>query len=148
MSNILKLYNQIIKNVANEIQLSLSPEQQTQLDETRKVNPECYKAYLRGKYNLYQLTPEGIKKGLEYLHEAVRIDPAEPFAYAGLALGYLDIAHGPFDPGDAYIKAESAALQAIKLDSTIAEIHLALAEICMYSSWKFNEAEKHFKRVT
>ncbi|MDB4584901.1 helix-turn-helix domain-containing protein, partial [Draconibacterium sp.] len=147
MSNILKLYNQIIKNVANEIQLSLSPEQQTQLEETRKVNPECYKAYLRGKYNLYQLTPEGIKKGLEYLHEAVRIDPAEPFAYAGLALGYLDIAHGPFDRGDSYIKAESAAIQAIKLDSTIAEIHLALAEICMYSSWKFNEAEKHFKKA-
>jgi len=145
MSNILKLYNQVIAKIANEIELTLSPEQQTQLNETREVNPESYKAYLRGKYNLYQQTPDGIKKGLEYLHEAVRIDPGEPLAYAGLALGYLDIAHGPFNTGDAYMKAESAALQAIKIDTTLAETHLALGELCMYSSWKFHEAEKHYK---
>ena len=147
MSDILKLYNQVIKNVANEIQLSLSPEQQTQLEEARKVNPESYKAYLRGKYNLYQLTPDGIKKGLEYLHEAIRIDPAEPFAHAVLALGYFDIAHGPFGTNDAYIKAEAAANQAMLLDDTIAEIHLVQAELCMYANWKFSEAEMHFKRA-
>ncbi|MDX1286063.1 MAG: helix-turn-helix domain-containing protein, partial [Draconibacterium sp.] len=147
MSDVLKLFSKVIKNVANEIKLSLSPEQQTQLDETREINPECYKAFLRGKYNLYQLTPEGIKKGLEYLHEAVRIDPAEPFAHAGLALGYLEIAHSPFATDDAYIKAESAALQAAKLDSSMAEVHLALGEVCIYSSWKFDEGERHYKNA-
>ncbi|OFY69000.1 MAG: hypothetical protein A2Y71_01160 [Bacteroidetes bacterium RBG_13_42_15] len=147
ISNILKLYGQVIKKVANEIQYTLSPEQQTQIDEVRKVNPDSYKAYLRGKYNLYQQTPDGVKKGLEYLHEAVRIDPAEPLAYAGLALGYLDIAHGPFNVGDAYVKAEWAAGQAIKIDTTLAETQLAHAELCMYSSWTFNEAEKFFIRA-
>lgn len=147
MGNLLKLYSQVIRKIASEIQFTLSPEQQTQLDESREVNPDSYKAYLRGKYNLYQQTPEGVKKGLEYLHEAVRIDPAEPLAYAGLALGYLDIAHGPFNAGDAYIKAESAARQAIKIDATLAESHLAQAEICMYANWKFHEAETHFKRA-
>ena len=146
LSNILKLYSQVIKNIANEIEVKLSPEQQNQLAESREVNPESYKAYLRGMFSLSQITPEGTKKGLEYLHEAVRIDPAEPFAYAGLAIGYLDVAHGPFSPADAYTKAESAASQAIKLDSSMDETHLALAELCMYSSWKFHEAEKHFKR--
>ena len=134
MSNILKLYSQVMKNIANEIEIKLSTEQQDQLGESREVNPESYKAYLRGMFYLSQLTQEGTKKGLEYLHEAVRIDPAEPFAYAGLAIGYLDVAHGPFSPADAYTKAESAASQAIKLDSSMAETHLALAELCMYSS--------------
>lgn len=146
MNNILNLYNQVLKNVANEIQLKLSPEQEDQLEESRVVHPESYKAYLRGMYHLSQITPEDTKKGLEYLYEAVKIDPAEPFAYAGLAIGYLDVAHGPFSPSDAYIKAESAANRAMKLDSSMAETHLALAEICMYSKWKFREAEKHFKR--
>ena len=63
MDNILKLYGQVIRKVASEIKYTLSPEQQTQLDEIREVNPNSYKAYLRGKYNLYQQTPEGIKKG-------------------------------------------------------------------------------------
>ncbi len=147
MDNILKLYGQVIRKVASEIQYTLSPEQQTQLDEIREVNPNSYKAYLRGKYNLYLQTPEGIKKGLEYLHEAVRIDPAEPLAYAGLALGYLDIAHGPLNAGDAYVKAESAGRQAIKLDPNLAEAQLAQAEICMYVNWDFHDAEKYFKRA-
>ncbi|MCK5135355.1 MAG: tetratricopeptide repeat protein [Bacteroidales bacterium] len=84
---------------------------------------------------------------MEYLHEAVRIDPAESLAHAGLALGYLDIAHGPLNAGDAYVKAESAGRQAIKLDPNLAEAQLAQAELCMYVSWKFHEAEKFFKRA-
>ncbi len=147
MSDILKLYGQVIRKVANEIQYTLSPGQESQLNKVREVNPESYKAYLRGKYNLYQQTPEGVKKGLEYLHEAVRIDPAEPLAYAGLALGYMDIAHGPFNAGDAYIKAESAARQATKIDPDLPEAQLAQGELYMYSSWKFHEAEQHFKEA-
>lgn len=147
MSNILKLYSQVLKNIANEIEIKLSPEQESQHDESREINPDSYKAYLRGKYCLYQLTPEGVKKGMEYLHEAVRIDPAEPFAYAGLALGYMDLAHGPFGPHDAYIKAEAAARQALKLDNTIAETHLALGEIYTYALWKFEEGESYLKHA-
>lgn len=146
MSNILKLYSQVIKSVAGEIQVRLSHEQQSRLAEPREVNPDSYKAYLRGMYHLGQITPEGTKKGLEYLHEAVRIDPAEPLAYAGLAIGYLDVAHGPFNPGDAYIKAESAANKAMKLDDTMAETHLAIASVYCYCSWNFREGVKYLKR--
>ena len=73
MSKILKLYSQVIKNIANEIEVKLSPEQQDQFGESRAVNPESYKAYLRGMFYLSQLTPEATKKGLDYLHEAVRL---------------------------------------------------------------------------
>jgi len=147
MSNILNLYNRVIKNIAKEIQLTLSPEQETQLAETRRVNPESHKAYLRGMYHIHQLTPDGMIKGMEYLHEAVRIDPADPFAYAGLALGYLEIAHGPFDYGGSYMKAAAAAFKAIELDTTIAEVYTALAELYMYSFWEFDKGEKYYKRA-
>lgn len=147
MSNILNLYNRVIKNIAKEIQLTLSPEQETQLAESREVNPESYKAYLRGMYHIHQLTADGIKKGMEYLQLAVKIDPTDPFAYAGLAIGYSEIAHGPFDPGDSYIKAAKAAFQAIELDTTIAEVYTALGESYIYSFWEFEEGEKYYKRA-
>lgn len=70
MSNLLKLYSQVIRKIASEIQFTLSPEQRSQLDESREVHPDSYKAYLRGKCNLYQQIPDGVKKGLEYLYEA------------------------------------------------------------------------------
>jgi TolB-like protein len=147
MSNILDLYNRVIKKIASEIQLTLSPEQEININETRAVNPEAYKAYLRGMYHINQLTPEGVQKGLEYLHEAVSIDPAEPFAYAGLALGYLEIAHGFFDPGDSYANAEAAIKKAQELDSTIAEVLLAQAEMNIYYYWRFGKAEKDYQRA-
>ena len=142
--NILKLHSNIAGQIAKKINLGLTTENLVKLPTSREVNPESYKAYLRGMYHLNQLTPEAKEKGLEYLHEAVRIDPGDPFAYAGLALGYLEIAHSPLDQGDALTKAEAAANQAIKLDTTMAEVYAAFGELYLYSLWEFEQAEKYF----
>jgi len=75
------------------------------------------------------------------------IDPAEAIAHAGLALGYLEIAHSPLNTGDEYAKAESAALQALKLDPKLAEVHLALAEIYLYATWNYDKSEKYFRQA-
>ena len=61
-----------------------------------------------------------------------------------MALGYLEIAHSPLDKGDALTKAEAAANQAIKLDTTMAEIYAAFGELYLYSLWEFEKAEKYF----
>ena len=145
--NILELYNNVIKEIANEINITLTPYQESKLAETRKVNPEAYKSYLLGMYNVHQLTAEGIEKGLIYLNKAIEIDPEEPLGYAGLALAYLEIEHGVFANGEAYIKANEAANKALKLDTTIAEVHGALAELNMYYFRDYVKAEKHFKKA-
>jgi TolB-like protein len=85
-TNVLKLHGGIAGQIAEKMNLELSPEDMEKIPAPHEVNPESYKAYLRGMYHLNKLTPEGMEKGLEYLHEAVRLDPNEPFAYAGLAL--------------------------------------------------------------
>jgi tetratricopeptide (TPR) repeat protein len=146
-SNVLKLLSNIADQVAEKMNLDLSPEDKEKLPSPREVNPESYKAYLRGMYHINQLTLEGKEKGLEYLHEAVRIDPGEPFAYAGLALGYLQIAHSPLDPGDALTKAEAAVNQLSKLDTTMAEFYAAMAELYLYKFWEFDKAEKYFVKA-
>lgn len=46
-----------------------------------------------------------------------------------------------------YVKARQAAGRALKLDDSLAEAHLALAEINLYSDWDFPAAEKEFKRA-
>jgi TolB-like protein/Flp pilus assembly protein TadD len=143
-SNILKLHSGIARDIAEKMNLDLSSEKKEHFPVQREVNPESYKAYLRGMYNLNTLTPEGMEKGLKYLHEAVRLDSMEPFAYAGLALGYLEIAHGPLDPGDALSKAEDAVARALELDSTMAEIYAALAEVYLYKLNRFEESERYF----
>jgi tetratricopeptide (TPR) repeat protein len=145
--NIHVVHKTIAEQVAQKIGLDLLPQDLVKLSQPCLVNPQSIEAYTRGMSEIEKTTREGRIKGLEYLHEAVRIAPEDAFANAGLALGYLTIAHSPLDPGDALIKGEEYALKAMKLDSTIAEVHAALAQAYLYKSWKFEEAEKHFKRA-
>jgi TolB-like protein/Flp pilus assembly protein TadD len=145
--NILRLHNTIAEKIAQKIDLDLLPQDLLKLPQAHMVNPQSYEAYSRGMAELEKTTEEGRKNGLEYLHEAVRVAPEDPIANAGLALGYLTVAHSPLDPGDALSKGEEFALKALNLDSTMAEVHASLAMAYLYKSWKFMEAEKHFKRA-
>jgi len=142
-----KLYNNVAGQIIKKIGFDITPENIVKLPAPRKINPETYATYLRGMYNINTLTDEGLKKGIEYLNEVLRTDPGDAFAYAAVALGYANIAHGPLDPGDALEKAEAAALQAVRLDTTIAEVYTALAFVTQYYDWKFDLAEKYFKKA-
>ena len=141
------LYNNVAGQIAGKIGLDLTAENIVKLPEPRKINPVTYATYLRGMYYLNQSTDEGLQKGIEYFNEVLRIDPADPFAYAGLAFAYITIAHGPFDTGDALDKADAAALQAIRLDTTMADVYGALAVVAQYYTWKFDLAEKYYKKA-
>jgi TolB-like protein/Flp pilus assembly protein TadD len=143
-TNILKLHGGIASQIAEKMNMELSSDDLDILSKPRKVNPESYKAYLRGMHHLNMDTPEAKEKGLEYLHEAVRIDPGDPFANAALALGYIEIVHGPLGTADDFIKAEAAANQALKLDTTLAEVYAAMAEVYLYKRWEFDKAERNF----
>jgi tetratricopeptide (TPR) repeat protein len=145
--NILRLHNTIAGQIAQKIDLDLLPQDMVKLPQAHIVNPQSYEAYSRGMSELEKSTRQGMEKGLEYLREAVRVAPEDPFANAGLALGYLTIAHSALDPGDALSNGEEYANKALMLDSAIAEVHAALAMAYLYKSWKFKEAEKHFKRA-
>jgi tetratricopeptide (TPR) repeat protein len=145
--NILKLHHNIAFQIAQGIGLELVPKDSIKIPQPRLVNPQSYEAYSRGMQALELSTDEGMKTGLEYLREAVVISPEDPFANAGLALGYLTIAHSALDHGDALAKGEEYAFKALTLDSAIAEVHAALAMTYLYKSYKFEEAEKHFKRA-
>ena len=144
-TNIHIVHKNIAEQIAEKIGLDLLPQDLLKISQPQRVNPQSYEAYSRGMSEIEKTTKEGNKKGLEYLHEAVRIAPEDAFANAGLALGYLTIAHSPLDPGDALAKGEEYAFKAILLDSTIAEVHAALAIAYLYKSWNFAAAEKHFK---
>lgn len=146
-SNILKLHSQLASHIAKKMNLDMGDKEKDITGDNRQVNPESYKAYLRGMHQLNQSSPESFKRGMEYLQEAVDLDPADPFALAGLALGYLEIAHSPMDPGDALPKAEAAAARAFKLDTNLAEVYMALGEVYLYRTWDFNKAEEYLLKA-
>ena len=145
--HVIAMHGEIARSVARQARVDLPPDQQRPTAESEAVDPETYEAYLRGMHALFQRTPEGIRTGLAYLHEAVDRNPASAMAYAGLAQGYATLGHGPTPPPEAWPRAREAAERAITLDPDLAEAHAALADVKLYYDWDWTGAEREFQRA-
>ncbi len=113
MGDILTLQGDVARDIANQIRIKLTPQEQVRLASTRPVNPEAYEAYLKGRYFWNKWTQEGQKKGLQYFQQAIDLDPDYALAYAGVADFYaVHEAFGGYDvisPREAMPKARAAA---------------------------------------
>jgi serine/threonine-protein kinase len=146
-SDVLGLNSDVAKSVAREVRVSLTRAEATRLAHPRRVNPKTYEAYLRGMYLLEKAKPEDNARGLAYLKQAVEDDPADPLAYAGLALGYVNTAHGPAPQLDAFPLAQEAAARALRLDSNLAEVMPALGFLKGYWFWDWDASDSLFRRA-
>ena len=147
LRHVLAMHSEVAQRIAQKIQVPLPPQEEIRLARARPINPETYEAYLKGMFYLNKSTPEDFENGLAFFQEAIEKDPADPRAYAGLALGYATLGHGPAPPPDAWPKARAAALRAVTLDSTLAEGYAALADIKLYYEWDWAGAEQAFRRA-
>lgn len=142
MKNVLNLQSSVVKDIAGTIHLKLSKKETQQLNKSRTVNPETYKSYLRGMYALNQGTKESFEKGINYLNEAIKRDPGDPFAYAGLALGYATMGHGQLKSKEAFLLAMNSAEKAVRLDPMLDEALTALALLNLDYAWDWEKARE------
>jgi TolB-like protein/Tfp pilus assembly protein PilF len=147
MQNAIRVQSSAAKDIANKIDVKLSKNEEKRLAKSRSVDPETYKAYLRGMYYLNQGTHESFKKGINFLQEAIARDPGDPYAYAGLALGYSIMGHGQLNSEEAFLSAMSAAKKAIKLDPMNDEAYTALSILNLYSTWDWPQAKEAFENA-
>lgn len=147
LSGILAVQSEIARAVSKHVHVQLLPREQSRLDNARSVHPTTYETYLRGMHYLSRATMADTLKGLEYLHRAVEDDPADAQAYAGLALGYVTVAHSSEARADSLNRAKAAANTALRLDPQSAEALAALGEAQGYLDWEWDEAFRNFDRA-
>ncbi len=145
--NVVAMHGAVARSIAREVDIGVSPERQTRLAMAEPVDPAMYEAYLRGRHLLERGDPADFQRGLAYLHQAVNEDPGEALAYAGLAMGYATLGHGPAPPPDVWPRALEAAERAVALDPNLAEAHAALADVKLYHAWDWEGAERAFRRA-
>lgn len=147
IEDVLTLQREVARAIAENVEVEITPEEESRLTPTREVNPEVYETYARGMFHLNQYTPEGTERGLEYLREARELDPDDPLTYAGLALGYTLVGHSADPPPGVFAAAREAVVRALELDPLFAEAHAAMAEIQLYFDWDWAGAERSFRRA-
>jgi serine/threonine protein kinase/tetratricopeptide (TPR) repeat protein len=142
------LQNDVVSAIAQAIHLRLRPEDRERLASRATVNPETYELYLRGMHELTSADEGGTPAaGIAYLQKAVDRDPGDPYAYAGLARGYVAVGHSPAAQPDSWSRARTAAERALTLAPDLAEAHSAMGQVKMYYEWDWDGAERAFRRA-
>lgn len=145
MSDVLALQREVTRAIARGINARLTPQEATNLTRFRQMDPDAYRAYLKGRYFWNKRTPDGFRKGIDCFEQAIALDPLYALAYAGLA----DCYNGLYDfdvlaPAEAAPKARAAALKAIAIDATLADAYASLAFVTARYDWAWQEAERNF----
>ena len=146
--DLVSLQNDVVTAIAQAVQLRLRPVDRERLVARASVSPETYELYLRGMHELNSADDGGTPAaGIAYLQKAVDRDPGDPYAYAGMARGYVTQGHSPAASGDVWIRARAAAERALTLAPDLAEAHAAMAQVKLYYEWDWAGAERAFLRA-
>ena len=148
MTDIFAVQESISERVASALAVKLSNEEKSLLTKGNAQNPEAYRLYLLGRYQLNKSTDDGTRKALENFQQAIDSDPNYALAHVGLADAY--IAQATFDalpPKETFPKARQAVLQALQLDEYLTEAHVSLANAKFLYDWDWAGAEDEFKRA-
>ncbi len=147
----LAVQNKVARAIADQIRISLNPQEQAALKSVKVVNPEAYVSYLKGRYFWNKRTADSLKVALAYFNQAIEEDPKYAQAYSGLADTYAllgDWQYAVMTPKEALPKAKAAAIKALELDSALGEAHNSLAFCLDGFDWDLDSAGKEFLRAT
>jgi serine/threonine protein kinase/tetratricopeptide (TPR) repeat protein len=149
LHDVLQLQNRVARAIAGEIRLTLTPGEQSRLTGSRRIDPQAYESYLKGRFYWNQRTPDSLQQALQYFQRALNVDPTYAAAYAGMADTYNLMGNFDLLPAKVCLeKAMAAAHTALELDDNLAEAHAALGGALQGGSeWNFNGAEKEFNRA-
>jgi TolB-like protein/Tfp pilus assembly protein PilF len=144
-SQILNLWNQITKQIAEEVKTQLTPEEQRLLAKSVTVDHDAYDAYLRSYSYWDDLSSESIYKAIDYLKEGIEKDPNWAPLYAGLAHVYAALAQmGHESPEVVFPIVFENLNKAIELDPDFPDSHFNNAIIGTWVEWNWEKGEKEF----
>ena len=139
---------EIARDIADQIQVRLSPQERIELSSRASVNPHAYEAYLKGKYFFDQRLTETNNKSIEEFREAISLDPGFAAAQAGLADALVARSYfGVALPSDVMPEAKGLIANATAADPNLPEVHISSGWIKLTYDWDWAGAEQEIKRA-
>ncbi len=145
--DILKIYNDVARAVAEGVRIELTPSEKQLLTAAPKVNWTAYDLYARGRELTRKGTRRSCREAIGLFDAALAIDSGFALAYAAKAQAYLALSSTHLSPSETMPQMAKAARAALALDDGLAEAHVALGKYLMYYEWEWAAAELEFKRA-
>ncbi len=145
-SGVIQLQDDLGNAIARQIQVELSPAGGTTMQQTRVL--DAYDPYLLGRHSFVQITPNAVRKSIDYYQAAIAKDPSYALAFAGLAESYTllpitsDVA-----PREVWPLASKAAAEAVRLNSSLAEAQASAGWVNFWLDWDWDGAAERLRRA-
>ena len=156
MTDVFEIQDEISQNIVGKLKVRLTSQTGSATEQSGITAPavkrytenlEAYNLYLRGRYEFYKMTCEGIETSKRLFEEAIRLDPKYALAHDGLANSwYTQGFLGFVAPKEAMPKAKVSVRRAIELDESVAEAHATLGVIMALYDWDWAGAERELLR--
>jgi len=147
-SQILNLYNSLTRQIADEVEIELSPDEKRILTTSRTVDKQAYDDYLMGLFYWDKLSQESLEKALDYFNRAIERDPTWAQAYSGIAQVWTGMAQMGFaSPEIAGPIIFENLSKALELDPEYAASHYIQAAIAVWVQWDWEKGEQEFLKA-
>lgn len=87
--DIFSLQQEVAKNIADRIEVTLSPEEIARIEKIPTENLTAYDFFLRGRNLLFEGNREGLIESIPYFKKAIEHDSEFALAYADIAIAYF-----------------------------------------------------------
>lgn len=146
-TDVLLIPSDISRQIAEKLRLRLTPVDQQRLASRGTTNPQAYELLLKARYAFDKGDADNFKKSIEYMNQAIQIDPNYALAYASLSAAYNALIDANIiSPAEFGSKAEEGARKALELDDNLPEAHFAMAYVKSHA-WEWAAAEREMKRA-
>jgi adenylate cyclase len=148
IENLLAIQTEVARRIAEELEATLTPEEEERLAAMPTANPEAYDHYLRGRYFWHQRSLAAFDSAISYFNQGIFLDPDYARAYAALAETYVLLPEygGPAIP-DILPLAKAASERARTLDPDLAEANTASGYIKAVFEWDRDAAERDYLKA-
>ena len=148
-ADVFSVQEEIARSVVVALTPRLRAESAPTVTRVEAQDLEAYELYLDGRYFLSRRTPGDLRLAADYFELAIERDPGYARAFAALAEARTELLMLGRQPARWDVgSARAAAAQAVRLDSTLAEGHVALGNILEAFEWDWSAAERELVRAT
>jgi len=148
VEDVMLLQNEVARAVAQQVEVTLTPDEQNQLESAERINPAAYEAYLKGQFHVERFTPQDVKLAAQYYQQAVDLDPDHALPYAGLAkLCAFQAQMGMIRPQVARERCLPSIEKALELDDSLPDAQLAYAVHMTWLWYNWEEGNAAFQRA-
>jgi TolB-like protein/Tfp pilus assembly protein PilF len=143
---ILDLQDEIARDVAANLRLQLTGEEEKRLTKRYTEDPDAYLLYREAVYHFNNLSPPELEIAIDYCKRAIEKDPNYALAHARLGRCYLALGSIHRGPRVMFPEARKHFFNALKIDSTLPDAHAGLGMIHLFLDWNWSEAQRELKQ--